>query len=112
MLTYMKNHGTTLEEQANLLKPSAKRSYHAIAQFRPNPTMSKYSGVFLYIALTKLEKTNGMFLFLQRSEGDSNSEWKEHEVVVEPGEAVMWRGDCMRKAGEGHGGIALVIGYD
>ena len=112
----MKDYGSKLEEDVNLLKPGAKSTGRPIiAQFRPNPTLStSLSGVFLFIGLTKLEKANGMFSFLQKPEDSSipQNEWSEEEVVIEPGEGVIWRGDCIRKSGEGHGGVMLAVKYE
>ncbi|TKA60987.1 hypothetical protein B0A55_13153 [Friedmanniomyces simplex] len=108
------HHAPELDKQADLLKPGARRRSQAIAQFRPNPPLASSSQVLLFIALTKLDKTNGMFSFIEVPEDNSipRSEWKEEEVAMEPGEGVMWRGDCERRIGDGDGGIILIILYD
>ncbi|KAK4903928.1 hypothetical protein LTR49_026520 [Elasticomyces elasticus] len=114
MRQVLEDHGIRLDQQADYLKPGTKRRAQAIAQFRPNPTLASSSRVLLLIALTTLDKRNGMFSFLEASEDRSipRHEWKEEQIVIEPGEGVMWRGDCARKIGEGNGGIMLMIRYD
>lgn len=85
-----------------------------MGKFRPNPTLAgPSSDVIVFIALTKLEKGNGMFSFIKKPEDTSiaQSKWKEEEVVIEPGEGVLWRRDCGRRSGVGHGGAMLVIWY-
>lgn len=114
VLTPAKSHGPELDKQADLLKPGVKRCAQAIAQFRPNPALTSSSRVLLFIALTKLDKTNGMFSFVEVPEDSAipRNEWKEEEVVIEPGEGIVWRGDCARKAGVGDGGVMLIVRYD
>ena len=55
-----------------------------------------------------------MFSFLVPPEDESTpqTEWEEEEVSVEPGEGLLWRGDCVRKSGGGYGGIMLIFEYD
>ena len=45
------------------------------------------------MALTRLDKTNGMFSFLEKPEDDAlpQSEWAEEKVEIDPGEGLIWR---------------------
>ena len=67
----------------------------------------------LFVALTRLDKANGMFSFLEKPEDEAipQSEWAEEKVEIDPGEGLIWRCDCTRKAGEGQGGILIIIWY-
>ncbi|KAK0302546.1 hypothetical protein LTR01_008682 [Friedmanniomyces endolithicus] len=107
------DHEPELDRNADLLKPGAKRRSDAIAKFRSAPRLPSFPHVLLLIALTKLDKTNGSFSFVEVPEDKSipRSEWKEEELVAEPGEGYMWRGDCERKPGDGDGGIMLLVMY-
>ncbi|KAK3620489.1 hypothetical protein LTR56_023369 [Elasticomyces elasticus] len=111
----LKDHGDKLNESANLLKPGAKPYATAVGKFRPNPTLAAPSNeVILFIALTKLEKSNGIFSFCKVPADVSTpqDELEEEVVEIQPGEGVLWRGDSIRKAGQGHGGTMLVIQYN
>lgn len=103
------NHANTIEDKVELLKPGARLRAQAVGRFLPNPILASTSNVLLYIALTKLDKSNGMFSFV-RSENESDSE--EEEVILAPGDGLLWRGDCARRIGGGHGGIMLILQYD
>lgn len=84
----------------------------AVAQFRPKPGLTPSSHVLLIVALTKVDTTNCMFVFSSPPEGStiSQEEWKEEEIVIEPGDGLMWRGDAPRQLlGEGHGGVMLML---
>ena len=54
-----------------------------------------------------------MFSFLVEPEDKSTpqAEWKEEEITLEPGEGVIWRGNCSRRRGAGHGGVMLIMRY-
>ena len=113
-LTCFQEHRLELEEGIKQLKPGAQLRRQGVGRFRENPTLRSSPEVFLYIALTKLDKSNGMFSFLVPPEDKSTpeNEWKEEEVDMKPGEGLMWRGDCVRKSGGGYGGIMLITQYE
>lgn len=114
VLTTAQNHGSNLSTEVGLLKPGAKYNDQAVGRFIPNPILTTTSHVYLYVALTRLDKPSGMFSFLVQPE-DSNilqKDWPEEEVVLEPGDGLLWRGDCRRKSGGGTGGVMLILRYD
>jgi len=113
MLTIFQSHGNIINEKVGILKPGAQLRGQAIGRFLSNPTLASSSNVFLYVALTRLDKSDGMFSFiLLERVSESNSEAEEEEVTLAPGDGLLWRGDCMRRSGEGHGGVVLILRYD
>lgn len=113
MLIIVKSHGSTINEKVEMLKPGAKLCGQAVGRFLPNPTLASSSNVLLYIALTSLEKSNGMFSFLPpEQESGSEPGFEQEEITLAPGDGLLWRGDCARKSGDGHGGIMLILQYD
>jgi hypothetical protein len=60
-----------------------------------------------------LDKSNGMFSFtLSEQASDNESHAQEEEITLAPGDGLLWRGDCERRVGGGHGGILLILQYD
>jgi hypothetical protein len=113
MLTIFQSHGNTINQKVGILKPGAKLRGQAIGRFLSNPTLASSSNVLLYIALTMLDKSNGMFSFVSLERvSESNSEAEEEEVTLAPGDGLLWRGDCTRRSGGGHGGVVLILKYD
>jgi len=113
MLTIFQSHGNTINEKVEILKPGAQLRGQAIGRFLSNPTLAPSSKVHLYVALTRLDKSNGMFSFLSLERvSDANSEAEEEEVTLAPGDGLLWRGDCTRRSGGGHGGVVLILRYD
>lgn len=110
----LKNHGSNLSTEVGLLKPGAKYNDQAVGRFIPNPILTTTSHVYLYVALTRLDKPSGMFSFLVQPEDSTilQKDWPEEEVVLEPGDGLLWRGDCRRKSGGGTGGVMLILRYD
>lgn len=96
-----------------ILKPGAKLRGQAIGRFLPNPTLASSSNVLLYVALTVLDKSNGMFSFRSQEHGaEPPAGSGEEEITLAPGDGLLWRGDCERKSGIGHGGVVLILQYD
>ncbi|KAK3615992.1 hypothetical protein LTR56_026251 [Elasticomyces elasticus] len=116
MQLILRDHESNIAKKVDLLKPGAnpKPVAQGVCRILPNLTPASFSRVVLYVALTKLDKSNGMFSFLKPPEDVSkpHTEWEEEEVVVEPGDGLLWRGDCVRKSYGGHGGIMLIFQYD
>lgn len=68
----------------------------------------------MIVALTTLNPANGMLVFCRPPEEESpsrDSALQEEEVELEAGDAVVWRGECLTRRGNGHGGIVLFIEY-
>jgi hypothetical protein len=113
MLISIQSHGNTIKEKVEILKPGAKLCGQAIGRFLSNPTLASSSNVFLYIALTTLDKSNGMFSFVSPGQApDTESDFQEEEVTLSPGDGLLWRGDCARRSGGGYGAIVLILQYD
>jgi hypothetical protein len=113
MLINIQNHGNTIKEKVEVLKPGAKLCDQAIGRFLSNPTIASSPNVLLYIALTMLDKSNGMFSFVPPEHGSgAEPGFQEEEVILAPGDGLLWRGDCARRSGGGHGGIVLILKYD
>lgn len=113
MLINVKSHGSTINENVEMLKPGAKLCGQAVGRFLSNPTLASSTNVILYIALTSLDNANGMFSFVLPEHGSGlESDAEEEEITLAPGDGLLWRGDCTRKSGSGHGGIVLIRRYD
>ncbi|KAM0707299.1 hypothetical protein Q7P35_005537 [Cladosporium inversicolor] len=106
------SHGNTINEKVELLKPGAKLCGQAIGRFLPNPTLASSSHVLLYIALTMLDKSNGMFSLTLPEQASITASHTQEEITLAPGDGLLWRGDCERRGGGGHGGIVLILQYD
>lgn len=68
----------------------------------------------MIVALSALSPNNGMLIFCRPPEEEHSvmhSGWQEEEITLEAGDAVIWRGECLAKRGNGDGGVILLILY-
>jgi ectoine hydroxylase-related dioxygenase (phytanoyl-CoA dioxygenase family) len=82
----------------------------------PNPKISINQGnLFIIIALTKLEGANGWFTILEGSHrqlrSTPESEWKKKDLVLFPGDAIIWRSDLATLESAGGGGKCINLHY-
>ena len=86
------------------MKPNAQPVSLNVGRFRQSPRAgSTVTGdppaVYLAIALTKLERSNGCF------------QWEGEEVTLDAGDGIAWEGNCIRTLGTGEGGIMQLVTY-
>ena len=70
----------------------------------------KAGEVYFAIALTDLNKANGLFV-LSKTTPNPSTDQAEERLTLKPGDGVIWEGNSVGKFGDGEGGIFLVIKY-
>lgn len=114
----MEEHHSALAEQVKVLKPGAKYCGAAIGKFEPSTVVGPSGDpgrVNIFIAVTMLDRTTGMPVLLYEPDDRTIpvSNWKEEEVVLEPGEGLIWKsGTYVSRRGGGHGGNLLIIRFE
>ncbi len=81
------------------------------------PKSGRKDNALVIIALTKLDSTSGWFELLEGShqkspEHKSVDDLKRADFVLEPGDAVIWRGDLSYYRTSGGGGKFEILVYD
>lgn len=101
------------------LCPEPRPKLFGVGRFRspaddiPRPFGSA-GKAYMVVALTRLSAADGMLVFCRPADGGHSpcaGKWQEEEVELEAGDAVVWRGECLTKRGNGHGGTVLFIEY-
>lgn len=67
--------------------------------------------LYFTIALTRLDSTSGWYSFFREDTPSLPLAAREEVLCLDPGDAILWRGECVGKAGEGEGGLMLVITF-
>ena len=76
------------------------------------PMFSSSKGLlFFLVALTSLNKENGLFCFLEGSHKQARNtpqeKWNLQQVTLLPGDAILWRPDLALMPSDGGGGKFL-----
>lgn len=82
------------------------QSYIAVFRARTQTTPAPFGSegeVYLAIALTPWTSASGVLVFIT---GDV-----EEEVQLEPGDGILWRGECLTGRGSGHGGVFILLRF-
>lgn len=104
----------THSAEVTALKTEVKPTTINVARLR-KIDWSRISGspglLYFVVALTPLDPSSGWYRFLQQDASQSEEEWEEETVRLDPGDAFIWRGECLGKPGDGEGGLMLVVTF-
>ena len=75
--------------------------------------------IYVTIALSTCNRATGMYSLLKKSHHDKNpritpvSEWEQEDIALNPGDALIWRGDVsyMMSAGGGGKWVCSLAGH-
>jgi hypothetical protein len=82
----------------------------------PIPKVALKNMVFVTIALTQLNASNGWYTLLEASHLQlppvPESEWRKVDKELAPGDVIIWRGDLAVLESAGGGGKFINLTYD
>ncbi|KAL9132039.1 MAG: hypothetical protein Q9217_000167 [Psora testacea] len=112
IMDFTKNHIDKLQDFFAPTPVPRTPSGEGVGIFRsnqpyPKPRVSK-NMVFVTIALTSLNTSTGWYTLLEGSE----PAWKNVDKKLEPGDAIVWRGDVPVVESPGGGGKFINVTYN